>query len=185
MADKADVNLDTSNETADDTTADNVVSDTVNNEDTQDTSANEGEDVEKLKELNKKLYERTKKAEAEVKALKKPQPHTPVSEPSANALSPKEIALLGKIHEDDMDEVIDHANYKKIPIGEVLKSPYIQSFLKDREEERKSAQVANTGGSRRSSTTLTPEQVIANARKGGQMKEEDWKALHEARAKGF
>lgn len=188
MSQDDNVNLDTSNETVDDTQADNQVADIDNNEDAQDDSVDESEDVETLKQLNTKLYERTKKAEGEVKSLKTKIKDFDKSSASSriDALSPKDIALLGQLHEDDMDEVIEYAKFKGISIAETLKTPIMKTTLKEKSEERKSAQVANTGGGRRTSTKLAPEQLIEEARRGKiELKDDDWKALHEARAKGL
>lgn len=58
--------------------------------------------------------------------------------------------ILNEIHEDDVEEVAEYAERKGVPLYEAAKSPYIQAFLKTRQEERKTAEAANTKTQRRS-----------------------------------
>lgn len=180
-----DVNADTSNGGVDESQADDQGTDTTKNDNTQDGSADETDDVEKLKEQNKKLFERAKKAEAEAKTLKtkKPEPKTETaSEPKEATLSTKDVLYLAKadIHEDDMDEVLEWAKFKKISVSEAHKQ--LKPKLDASAEQRKSSQVANAGGSKRTSSKPTAERILADFNAGIPPKTpEDWEALHKAR----
>jgi len=124
---------------------------------------NQDNDLEKK---NKQLFERAKKAEAEAKELKvklaetsKKGGDTPKNE-SFKKETVKNNLALKDVHEEDWDEIIEFSERKNIPIYEAVKSPYMKSFLKTRDEERKSAQAANTGGGRAGATAPTHDQVL-------------------------
>lgn len=85
---------------------------------------------------------RAKKAEEDGKKNK----------PLEDSLSQSDLLAVAKadIHEDDMEEVIEFAKFKKIAIKDALKNESLQVILKDRVEKRKSAEVAQAkprGGS--------------------------------------
>ena len=168
---------DTSNVTVDDTTGE--VSGTENNESTSE-PANGTEDVEYLKEQNKRLFERAKKAEGFVKDasgnwIKKPKPTTPEPKPVANEVAKTEvsvslkdqIALINaKISEEDIDEVLDYAKFKGITVTEAIKSPVVQATIREKMEQRKTAEAVNTSGSKRVSNKVSDETIISQAEKG-------------------
>lgn len=84
---------------------------------------------------------RAEKAEAAAKH-KEPQ-EKPLT------LSPKDAILLTRenlTEEEDIDEVIQFAGYKKVSIAEALKDKMLRSILSDRAEERKTAQAAQSKG---------------------------------------
>ncbi len=83
-------------------------------------------------------------------------------------LSSKDIIALtrGNVSDDDMDEVIDFAKYKKISISEALKSGTIKSLLKDKEEQRKTATATTTTTARRGSTKVSDEEIVAQVSQG-------------------
>jgi len=90
-----------------------------------------------------------------------------------------QMALMNaKVHEDDVEEVMDYAKYKGISLTEALKSPVIQATIKDRMEHRQTASATNTQGSKRTPARLSDEDVIAKFNEG---KEVDPEALAEAR----
>jgi hypothetical protein len=141
------------------------------------------EDIEKLREQNRKLYERTKKAEELAKQLKsKVSATTQTSEKQDGELSAKDIILLsnsGIKESEDIDEVLDFAKYKKIPVAEALKNPTVKAILADKAEYRRSAEVANTSSSRRTSVKASDETILSNASQG--KLPDDPEALAEAR----
>lgn len=138
-------------------------------EETQETpedSEESKDDVEALKEQNKKLFERAKTAEAKLKELKpkvEPKPETPPSDPG---LPIADIIALSKIHEEDVEEVVNYAKFKKIPVKEALKLNVIKTLLNDRAEERKTAEATAKGSQRRSSATVSDESLLDNASTG-------------------
>ena len=183
---EADVDLDTTNQAADDTGADQV-SDTDNNENPDD-AADVSEEVTKLQEQNKKLYERAKKAEAEAKALKKTsEPKPDVTVQPQVQLTALDAVLLSKSdisEKEDIETLVEYANFKHISVAEAMKTPVMKAELAQRAQERKSAQATHTGGGKRSSATLTSDQILANAEKGIMPKsDDDWDKIAEARAK--
>lgn len=151
----------------------------LNTEEVEETTPEvETEDIEALKqelakkeELNKKLFERAKKAEAEAKARKgevAPAPTTPEKQ-DAVQLTPMDAILLSKANvteQEDIEEVISYANFKKIPVSEALKNSTVKTILAEKAEQRSTAQATNTGAARRGSSKLSPEQILANASKG-------------------
>jgi len=162
MADDATVTLDTSNETTEE----------VVNSQIEETSAQEEtEDLETLQEKNKRLFERAKKAEAEAKLLKaerlKVEEQAKRAEPEFSVSLKDQMALINaKVHEDDIEEVMDYAKYKGIPISEALKSSVVQATLRDKAEQRKTAEVTNTSGSKRITQKVTGDALLENAREG-------------------
>lgn len=127
---------------------------------------------EQIAELKKKAdvssqnFERAKKAEAdlrEAKRLLEARSGSEIKPPSA-----KEIAALAKVaaevHEDDIEEVLDWAAFKKIPVTEAKNQ--LKARLQEKAEQRKSAEAANISPARRGPTKLTDDQVLERASKG-------------------
>ena len=172
MSDNDNENLDSTNETTEEV----VNTDEV--EETDDQS--ESEDLEVIKEKNKRLFERAKKAEAEAKLLKaerlkqeeqakvkKVETKTESSEKQGDFDLEDVAVLVQKVSDkEDRDMVKDYAKFKKISLEDALKNNVIQAELKNRAEERTTAQATNTNGGRRGSTKPTPEQILANAAQG-------------------
>lgn len=143
------------------------------------------EDEEKLKlqQLAQNQKIRAERAERELKELKKtPKEPAPLIKVSDLSLKDQYALLHAKVHLDDMDEVIDFANLKKISVTEALTSNVIKSILSEREEERASAKASNTAQTKRSSTQLSDEALVEAAARGEfPQKDEDIKRLAEAR----
>jgi hypothetical protein len=134
--------------------------------------AKSNDDVETLKEQNKKLFARAKKAEGFefkdgkwVKPVVDKKPETKV-EPSQE-LSAKDALLLAKANVDleDVDEVIDFAKYRKITIAEALQNNTLRAILTDSQEKRKTALATQTSGTRKT-TTPSLEALTEKAQKG-------------------
>lgn len=147
-------------------------------------SGDDTEDVEALKEKNKQLFARAKKAEGfelvDGKWIKPAKDEKP--EPAEDTLSGKDALLLAKagVDMEDLDEVTGFAKYRGITIKEALDNKTLKTILAERVEERKSAQVAQTKGPRGTSKE-TPEQLIEKARSGNEV---DPDKLAEARMAG-
>lgn len=105
----------------------------------------------------------------------------------AQTLSIKDQVALTKanLEDEDIDEVIEYARFKKITIAAALKSDVIQGTLAKRREERATAQATNTGRTRGTSTKVTGETLLSKAQRTGEIpeKEEDLDELLEARYK--
>lgn len=141
-------NLDSTNETED--------TDTVNEEEVADTSTEDSsnEELAKLKEQNKKLFERAKKAEGFVfkdgqwvKLEAKPQP-----KPQSNAQSDisDELRLIARgLSEEDIDQAKVIAKGRGVSLPEALKDPLFNSYKVGKEEQEKKdkAKLGASGGS--------------------------------------
>jgi hypothetical protein len=182
MADEANEVVASENDTTEEVVNTEEVEETTAQVETEDQPQ---EDIELLKEQNKRLFERAKKAEAEAKELKakvtpKPQPKVEPSE-KQDGLTPLDAVLLAKSNvsePEDIEEVITYAQYKKISIKDALADKTLQLILRDKADTRATSEATNTGPARRGTVKPTDEQILANAAAG---KEVDPVALAEAR----
>jgi hypothetical protein len=152
----------------------------------------EEQDVEvlrqKVQELNSKngqLFSRAKKAEGFVKdndgkwVKPLPKPATPAPatpapvQPEAGTITPLDAVAIAKadVHEDDIQEVIDYAKFKKVSVADALKSDYVKSTLDRKTEERRTAQATATGPKRPGSAAKTGEGLLEKARSTGELPE--------------
>lgn len=149
------------------------------------------EEVDKLKEKLAKAEEygknqkiRAERAEKEERKDKAEQTKEPQVQ---HDLSSKDtIALINaKVHEDDLDEVIEYAKFKKLSIAEALKTNVIKSSLAEKAEQRTTAEATTTGKTRGGSVKATGESLLQKAQKTGDLPErqEDLEALLEQRLK--
>lgn len=124
----------------------------------------------KAEELAKNYKIRAEKAEAKAKEAKK----EPSAQPTAN-LSPADLIAVTRanVEPEDLDEVIEYANLKKIPLHEALKTTVVQAILAEKAELRKSASATHTASARRASTQVTEERLLANARTKGELPDSD------------
>ena len=94
------------------------------------------------------------------------------SKPKANSfkvtpeLDNATIARIYGIHEDDIEEVLDLAKFKKLSLAETLKLGATKAILAEKEEFRKTAEASNTGNARRSATKVSDDVLLANLSKG-------------------
>ncbi len=149
----------------------------------------ETEDAERIEKLVNKELDHDKKlssaigakikhrTEAEELKKKLPPEVTPPVEKKedGNALSQKDILAVAKadIHEDDLDEVLEYARFKKIPVSEALKSDVIKTTLATKAEQRNIAENTHTGNARRSSAKVSDEVLLNNASSGKVPESED------------
>lgn len=78
-----------------------------------------------------------------------------------------QMALLkADVNEDDLDEVIDFAQYKKISIADAVKHPVVRATLKEKEEFRLSQKASAGTDTKRATQKSTPEATLAKAREG-------------------
>lgn len=140
------------------------------NEELETTDSENGEESEEYTDREKQLYARLKKTEQELKELKlKPveKVETKASPKVTANLSAAEVIALSKanIDPEDIDEVLEYAEYKKISVLEALKSHFIQATLSQKTEERNSAEAIAKPG-RRGSSKLSDKEVLALGDKG-------------------
>lgn len=163
----------------------------------QDTVISAKEVLEKTdKEKYPKLYEsreanvksleialdqrlRAKKAEKDLKdnpPVEKETPIKPVEiETPKNDFSPKDYLALSQagVPADDLDEVTDFAKYKGITIAEALKTSYIQTTLKEKSEERTTANATNTKTGRRGVSRASGRELLKEFDKKGKIPDSD------------
>lgn len=116
--------------------------------------------AEKAEELAKNYKIRAEKAEGKIKEVKVE------TEPKNEGMSLKDIRALQDVHDDDVDELVEYAKFKKISISEAKKLPEMQALLSSKAEFRKSSEAANTGTSKRSSGKIPDDVLLSNASKG-------------------
>jgi hypothetical protein len=136
----------------------------VSPEETKEAEPISAEDLKKAKDyaLNQKI--RAEKAESELKKLKS-QP-VKENETPKNEMSLKDIRALNKVHDDDVDFVVGWAKTHNIEISDAVKDKDVLFVLKGHEEERKTAEAANTAKQPRGSSTVSDEAVLEKAQKG-------------------
>lgn len=89
-------------------------------------------------------------------------------EGSKNNLSTKDtIAIMNaKVHEEDIDEVVEYATFKKISVADALKSSVVKATLAERAEARKSAEATQTRTTPRANAKLSDDEIVKKAQKG-------------------
>ena len=177
-------NLDSLNEETETNDSPNV--ETVE-ETTETTEETQVDDVEALKEQNRQLFARAKKAEGFVlqdgKWLK---PKAEVkAEPPKEGLSGEEALVLmgaGVTHIEDISEVQNYAKFKGISISEALKDSVVKTLLSDKAEKRKTAE-ATVPASRGNKKTSSSDDLLQRVKKTNVLpeSEEEAKALAEAK----
>lgn len=120
----------------------NEEDDALNVEDTEEESQEETPDVADLQEKNKKLFNRAKTAETELKTLKAKlaEKDKPVEapQPTNDSLSREEAILIAQgMDEQDLDELKDIAKAKGLPLLKAKDTPIFQAYLDAREAEKK------------------------------------------------
>jgi len=121
------------------------------------------------------------------KAERKVAKDAPIIREAKSDIPSKDLIAImnAKVHEEDIDEVLDYAKFKKISVSEALKSNAIKSHLRDQEEKRTTAEATNTGKTRGGNSKLSGEALLNIAREKGEVPEkaDDLDALLEARYK--
>ena len=159
-----DENLNTSEESADLNTVEESVDSEESTESVEDLKAR----LEKSEEEKNNQRIRAEKAERQAKTVEV-KTETPVG------LSSKDtIALINaKVHEDDVDDVLDYAKYKKISVAEALKSSVIKASLTEKEELRTTANATNTGKTRSGISKVSGDSLLSKAQKTGEVPDTD------------
>lgn len=138
------------------------------------------EEFKKKAELAENYKIRAEKAESK---LKKAEVNVEKKSEEKNLSTKDMLALIeAKVSTEDFDEVVNYAAYKKVTVSEALKDKVLRVVLKEKGEERQTAEATNSrNASRNVSTTPSPESLITKARQG-QLPEsdEDINALVEA-----
>jgi hypothetical protein len=154
---------------------DQEVDETTEVEETETNDVQEEVEVEKPKLtleqqrgiLQRKLTKLNKELGIEEKPVKKE-----TETPKNAGIDLKDIRALQDVPDEDVDEVIDYAKFKGISIAEAKKNPVMQTVLKTRAEERKTAEATNTSSTRRSSSKVSDEDLLDKLSKN-EVPEED------------
>lgn len=148
-----------------------------NQEDYQEEEAQEEEETQEeesednteseLEAKDKKIKELEDLIARKKKESKQPKEEK-IQEASNSDLSQKELYTLmrNNVHEEDVDEVVEYAKLKNIGVDDALQSSVIKAILIDKEETRKTAEVSNTGNTRKGSTSKDADSLVGKARKG-------------------
>lgn len=116
------------------------------------------EEAAKAKELADNYKIRSEKAEAELKGIKK--------EPEVkDDLGSKDLYALieAKVPQEDIDEIVEYAKFKKISVAEALKLSVVKTTLEEKAELRKSADVTNTRKTPPIPNKLSDDAIVKDA----------------------
>lgn len=127
----------------------------------------------KQAEHNQKI--RAEKAEKALKLgnVKEDKPTAHSNELNLSALDTIALMKANIEDEEDINEVIEYARFKKIPISQALKSTVIRASLEEKAEHRKSALAMSTKSNRSSVQKPTEEILMSKAQKGEMPDSED------------
>ncbi len=90
--------------------------------------------------------------------------------------------MRANVPEDDITDVVEYAQFRKISIAEALKSSTVKNILAEKEEQRTVAQATNTGAARRGTSKVSDEALAQKAYKGDLPEsDEDIRRLYKAR----
>lgn len=135
-------------------------------EETVENTETEGVDLEaEVKKATATLYARTKKAEQKAKELEAKLANNS-NQSATPELDNPTIARIYGIHEDDIEEILDLAKFKKLSVAETLKLSAAKAILAEKAEFRKTAEMSNTTNARRGATKTSGEELVKKLSKG-------------------
>lgn len=135
---------------------------------------------------NEKAYKDQKhRAEIAEGKAKVAKPQANQTQPETNStLTVKDGFALAKanVNDEDVDDVLEYARFKKITVADALKSTVVKSMIAEKEEFRQSQNASTVTTTRRATPKVTDDTILENARKGkvGES-EDDIRALFRAR----
>ncbi len=146
-------------------THENDTETTDNQDQDLDTNLEEAEEVDVEAILKENATLKAQKNHWKDKATKTREVKT---ETQSSNLNSKDLFALMKanVSEEDIDDVVEYATFKKIPVSEALKTSAVKAILADKSEFRKTAEVTNTGNSRRNVSKVSDEILLSNMKKG-------------------
>lgn len=120
-----------------------------------------------VSELQKKL----KTVEAQKEHWRKKattQTQAPKQEQSVDSLSSKDLLSLMKaeVNEDDIDDVVEYATFKKISIADALKTSTVKAIIAEKNEYRKTAELSNTSNVRKGVTKVSDDTLVRKLNDG-------------------
>lgn len=127
------------------------------------------DNIDKILELKKDRYTATqakKKAQEELELSKESKDKEPKGKYSLDDID--DFSALSSVPKEDRDWVLKAAEVEGKKPAEVLGLGYVKTYLKEKAEEKVTAEATNTKKSGRSATTLTPETIVQQAREKGE-----------------
>lgn len=144
-----------------------------NSEVDQDTNLDNGDGdaaakAAKAEEIARNQRIRAEKAERELKALKGNKEEEKGAEKTTpkHDYSLKDIRALADVHDEDVDEVIEFANFKGISIAEAKSNATIKTLLKNKSEERNTASAANVAQTKKGSGGNSDQKLLSDFESG-------------------
>lgn len=137
-----------------------------NDDDTVDDDSEPEVDYKQLyeesEEKRKQLFARLKRED------KSNNKATVEAKADTDALSQKDLFALMKadISDDDFDRVVKYAKSEGKTVSDSLKDDELKAILRVRAEKRESAEATNVKGAPRGTNKVSPDAILANARKG-------------------
>lgn len=152
------------NEHNEDYAQENEAEETVNQEQHEEV-AEENNEVE---ELRKKLQTLEAQKDHWRKKAQSSKDESKEEPKSSSDLSSRDLLALAKsdVHENDIDEVLEYARFKKMSVAEALQSGVVKTILSDNAELRKSAEAANTRQVRKGAVKVTSDKLLSDLSKG-------------------
>ncbi len=137
-------------------------------------------EIDQAKKISAAIGAKIKQREARIAAEGK-IPKEPKTEARGD-LPSEDIIYLSKadIHEDDLKEVVNYS--KKMGVSVKDAHTFFKPILKERTEQRKTADVTNTGSSRRSISKPSDADLLKKAQ-GGELPEDPEEIARLMRAK--
>lgn len=131
-------------------------------------TSEEGEDTTDYKSLFLKEKERADNQKIRAEKAEKLAKQKPSEAPKSvvQDLDKDTIARIYGIHEDDIDEVLDLAKFKKLSLSETLKLGATKAILAEKAEFRKTSEMSNTGNARRGASRVSDDALLSNLSKG-------------------
>lgn len=139
----------------------------------------EPEEEESIEDLKAKLEEERQAREKADKNYNDQRIRAEKAERNGKVVAPKPLEKKGdlstkdlyalmnaKVAEEDVDEVVEYAKFKKIEVKDALNSSVVKTLLADKAEMRRTAEATSTGSTRRSSGKVSDDTLVNNASKG-------------------
>ena len=126
------------------------------------------DELTKAQEIARNQKIRAEKAEKELKALKGEPAIEEKETPKNRDLSTDDLYSLieAKVAKEDISEVKEAAKVLGISITEALNRPLIKNMLKEKVEERTTAQATSSGGGKKSYKRDSDETILRNFEQG-------------------
>lgn len=152
-------------------TQENDTDETENAEQEQDTTEEaeidqEKEDLKKSLKTMEAQKDHWRKKATERLSRQNEEDDTEESTSSKISIKDQQALLRNNVHEDDIDEVVEYAAFKKISVSEALKSDVIKTTLSNKAEFRKTADASNTSSAKKGSSKVSDETLVSKLSKG-------------------